>query len=1461
MLLLFFCASASDEAYADDGGWIGSADIGTGHSSGNGGGGGGNKNCDVSDGKTSYLLECNGYSWIFYKSVVEAKDATDVQVLPHDPQGIPRQCAEHTDQNGGFWHFGENARAIKHSTYWNGIAYFGDSTNVEGIQDTTYTYSTMRGSYGHFKTYTYNYLQARYPWAWNARLYRTYQPNKDGTISSTPMALSNGLYKNHVKIYEAEKFSQGDGPESDVWRDYVKAYKAINGEEPKEYGFPGNMYAFCYWEGMAEEYTLNVEGRNIYDASKAVTGRYAPGASQKGSENVSVSASDVPSYKFIGWKTSGNSNGPSGILSTTSNVTGITVSGTTTSGSYDNGSTTSTTYRHLTLNANMETIGEDKTVYAYYAPKCTLTIDKDANSNVSVYRRKSIYSWRGNINHGGNLYLGDELDITITPAAGYALTTSTVTGYDASKTNYTVGGTNGVCNNITVTARSTNYTLTVEGKNIYDNSDIDAGDKSVSGTGLVSVTRNDLWNSANGFKKFIGWKDTGKASSGIDDILTETRNTMDVYVSNKNTDTSAKYNNGANDRYSTLNVKDLTANKTVYAYYAPKCDLTIDPGEHTTITIDRIYSKYSTPYSGHTWPGSDFSPWSLYKEDEIRISFSVDEGYHLKNQVVNGIANYPSGTTYTISSGGSNATCESVSIWTQAEKNEFEGRVNVGSGGDGATTDWQKTRTTVTHFIEDCDPINGCEVKFEHALRRISGTGPVQYTIRRTSNDPNIKAETIKSNQTADPATNYEEVRVRTLEESKVTLKPGQIVCEQLIFVPSVTSNQVTLTACASALGKAQPEGDNTLLDMKVKNEDVTRYNEYMDMVYAKPGDNVKYRATYNPILQYTYNLKPEKIQINGTTYTNATLGYTLGRLFNLRKPATLSNWNNAFTVYATPMNIFTERNHTYNPGLTERRQPETSHKVTTSDVGKELIGYAETNRSTYTKTTPNQVTFVKDTDNKNLAIVGTTNLNDNAKAAVPYNFINTIEIKTEGSEGNIVYAGESRTFTSIVSVNKKTNSVTTNNGTDEEAYATIVPEAKVTLRLTYYNDGIATETAETTAVLLKDLSESNNGKNKNEKTITANVKDLPAGTLVCAQAGIYPANSGADTNWSDKEGSHTWAWSDTVCYTIAKRPSFEVLGGSLYSNGNISAPASIKDNLNDVTGYEYDINNSSNNVVAFGSWVEHAVVSNGTVKGLASGAATGLNVTLDGERVNGIAETQKNGEYCANRVPLSFANYFTSGYGCKGGSPSATQVTGLLGLANATMDYTSLVSYILGTNGTVNTTLTITNDNGEYILGGREIPAGTTEVVTAARNEDGSDSTILITGNIIYADGDGAYSALESIPKLIIYADNINIACNVSRVDAILIANNKIDTCPDSDGDKINEQKNNVQLTINGSLTTNTLELNRTYGARVGTESGIPAEIINYDTSIILWSMNQTATDDYAGMTSVYQHEIAPRY
>ena len=140
----------------------------------------------------------------------------------------------------------------------------------------------------------------------------------------------------------------------------------------------------------------------------------------------------------------------------------------------------------------------------------------------------------------------------------------------------------------------------------------------------------------------------------------------------------------------------------------------------------------------------------------------------------------------------------------------------------------------------------------------------------------------------------------------------------------------------------------------------------------------------------------------------------------------------------------------------------------------------------------------------------------------------------------------------------------------------------------------------------------------------------------------------------------------------------------------------------------------------------------------------------------------------------------------------------------------------------------------------------------------DASSFNVTIEHDISFLDNQ-IYNRMSEIPKLIIYARNININCDVNRIDAVLIAENNINTCYNSDN--INDRINSNQLIINGSVITDTLSANRTYGAAKGANSIIPAEIINYDATLYLWGNNESSLAGGGRFSSVYLREVAPRY
>lgn len=827
-----------------------------------------------------------------------------------------------------------------------------------------------------------------------------------------------------------------------------------------------------------------------------------------------------------------------------------------------------------------------------------------------------------------------------------------------------------------------------------------------------------------------------------------------------------------------------------------------------------------------------------------------------------------------------------VKACASAKVSTFQGKVNVSTPSGNESINWTNTSSTVTKNITNC-PVTGCKVSFDHNLKRTAGIGSTYYTVARTSN----YSKKVSSNSDLKHGDESFSINpIKVYDDKDLILVPGQVVCETITF--KANNNAVTvagntvLKLCASALGKAQPDDptdkpvldedelSDAFIDMRVKNADgPDKYKSYQEVVYAKPRQNVTYRASYNPILQYTYNIVPQKMRIDsGSIKPNGGINTssTLESIYNSNR-GSYSEWNNAITVHGSEGMSSYSKIHIYTVGDTAKQKEKNTHSVTISDVGKDLAESATTNlrKNNTAAMTPSQVTFTSNGSNKeNLATIDTNSKTSIAHVYVPYNFDTKLEIKTNNDKP--IYAGEDKEIEYEIDVMPRKNTETSKD--TDKPYATVVPDflGRIIIYQPIHGEKPGTSAwgsgktndvcnyfglTKATATCYYDNEESgplnltgNMEGAINDRVLKMSTPDLAAGTHICVAVATYPSNSGAATNWDEKEGNKKWRISDSKCFIIAKRPSFQVWGGSLYAGGSAQTSAAIKTSLKDLPAYT--------GVMVFSSWVEQSVVAKGQVHALASGAATGLsdNIARGGSH-------EPSSDYCKYRVPLSLANYSTSMVA--GICPN--QVTGNSGIAAALTNRISLVAPLpnedsLTNNYTGNTTITLNNSTpnniirynitGNATIGNNSVNTGKTHIIKATGD-------ITITGNINYQVA--TYNSLEQIPKLIIYGNNITIACNVSNIDAIIIAEKDLNTCKTDD---INLRINSNQLVVNGAIVTDNLYFNRTYGAATGLNSKVPGEIVNYDTSAILWGRAKAdPNNEHKNLTSVYIHEIAPRY
>ena len=794
-------------------------------------------------------------------------------------------------------------------------------------------------------------------------------------------------------------------------------------------------------------------------------------------------------------------------------------------------------------------------------------------------------------------------------------------------------------------------------------------------------------------------------------------------------------------------------------------------------------------------------------------------------------------------------------------------------------TGWKDSGTNnkVTYYIQNCDPVDGCTASIRHLLRRDAGNGSTTYNITRTSNYESISAGDVVTqtteNFTGDGVnTNSNGQKYRTVKVTNFIKKmyPGQVVCETLTFKAKGSTNAAT-TACVSALGNAQPgdpddpdtpedpntdSGDTSFINIKVRNADVDNYKKYQRSVYAKPGDHLTFRATYNPNLQYTYKLKPEQMRINGgtvydrnTTLTSGFLGKNSSAkksMFNYYKGSSLKEWNNGFSVQLSAKNNFNSADQTWNYGGSSRSGNKTkmqqtnqagrsSGMVEATDAGKNIQEKAVTNLNGSTQTTPSQVIFTKNGD-KNLGNVKTDNKSKIASAKVPYNYINTTEITNDNNK-EVMYAGEVFKVNYNYNINPKKNNLTMNSG--DRNYATSVGNPKWRLKVSI-NGGAWVETSEVSTrtsdfdVPLNKMYDGKVGENAVKLSSDINVPDVPAGTKICVKSVIFPQASGADSNLNG-DGNGLWAESSEKCFTVAKKPSLQVWGGNMYTGGKITTSVSEKGLLANTNYPPYQIEGNTGKKYVFGSWAELGVIANASVTKFASGASTGYPL---GSQVTNFCE----------RVPLTIAN-----------RPCSSNVTGSIGtsaaLNNAASDKESIINKLM------------VEDVYKYSMNdltlNESVTAGHGEVkVVYARGN------VTINQDITYV---GSYKGLSDVPKVVVYGKNIVIGCGVSKIDALLIAEEKIVTCDNFEGDlsnveqkaesHINERVNSNQLKVNGAVLANKLIANRTYGAAPGADSVTSAEIINFDPTLYLWG----TAGDSSGRSSTqlevtYLHELAPR-
>ncbi len=516
---------------------------------------------------------------------------------------------------------------------------------------------------------------------------------------------------------------------------------------------------------------------------------------------------------------------------------------------------------------------------------------------------------------------------------------------------------------------------------------------------------------------------------------------------------------------------------------------------------------------------------------------------------------------------------------------------------------------------------------------------------------------------------------------------------------------------------------------------------------------------------------------------------------------------------------------------------------------------------------------------------IDTGSIESTANVIIPYNFKNTISVELSS---DIFAAGETGSATATVNVGKKTNSLTT-DGSEEQAYATktdakirfvlFVPPANSNFE---YKGGTFTgnnlcDRYSGMECYSKISYDSNNQEQISELNKNSNlsgysdsieddfgIPDYNAGTKMCLAAAVYPATSGSDANL-DPNGDGEWAVSDANCFTIYKKPSIQVWGGNVFSAGTLRTPLAGKRHIRNFN--DFDISRSSV-ASAFGSFTELSLSSIGVVSGFASGAANGYS-----QNYSGSLTPSFRGEPSDPKMPGGFLDYnwrfekmsrLTFANANKDGLAKdvAPGLGSNIAKSSSDNDRASLVSTFVNMSDDEATerSVTVLKKSSNYELNKDEFSFGNGQTIVIYAKDPNSNNyyDVTIRNNIEYPTE--KYYDLSDIPKMIIFAKNINISCDVDRIDAVLIANSNVDTCYDGSKNDVNDERRSKQLIINGSVIANKLIADRTYGAATGSRSIVPAEIINYDTTLYLWGVKKADVTETGKLDTTYMRELAPK-
>ncbi len=789
----------------------------------------------------------------------------------------------------------------------------------------------------------------------------------------------------------------------------------------------------------------------------------------------------------------------------------------------------------------------------------------------------------------------------------------------------------------------------------------------------------------------------------------------------------------------------------------------------------------------------------------------------------------------------------------------------------GEVVNWSVTRGPLV--LDGCK--TGCNVTFRHEIKVKSGYKFGQRFYRKISNYIN--------RQVADPElTSGVGERMFEFESNDkvynktVKLYPGEIYCSKIDYGigTSLSDHGVIRNAgvCAMVRGTL-----NTDISLNVEGEKGAPLHIVGNRYYVAPNRKYYVGGSYVSNTQKAYGLRINEGVIGDKRFSPdpsasisdwwklmGTRTKTLGERMSWSNTVLLRDGGDGGDFSFAVGSRCGQGVSRYSFGEDWKCNVKKGEPYSFQLAGVQKTVTIATEVSSSGAAVPSSIVFKSSSNVKNnsflMAEIRTDRVSDALNLLVPYNFTNSTWVEGGGMKNIDLESGFDVTY--HVKVGDRENKTLGANTTSGATYATQVDNATSGV---YWCKAKKDKMDD---IKPDDVCEGGNYVTKihrdkdghEQETLFPNSDNNPrsveigweelteqeveVGDIICAWSWVTPGGSGngklydtrMDSDWGINNIANSWdngnSENNKVCGQIGKSPTIQVWGGNVLSKGELNVSKVKEKTLKEKTR-------------RFGSFGELGVFA-GDSGNFANGAALGYggirwkeggkDVLLpsylgqkegDSEEIGGGSEKSMGDlkfDFGGDGGIEKFANAL-------GGKYCGDEPSGCPNSVEAIVDNCK-------NGGSCSEDV----DNNTIIIN-----SGMNVIV----NRDGD---VVISTNVQY--GNSGYSSFSEVPRFIVIANDIEIGCDVTRIDGLLVATGTVNTCNKQEGD-LNDADYSHQLIVNGAIIAKELVANRTYGAGPGIYSIVPAEIVRFDPTLL--DLDLGSNDSNPKIVNIT--ELPPRY